>query len=267
MSRPGRDGIGGAADADGEDEGRQWVRVEEEVPRWGVVSRPLTTRRSRELVVDAEVGDDAGSGTAEEPLSTIQEAFNRIPIFVQHDVMIHVAPGTYTEEAPAIHTGPIVQKAQCTLRLVGDAENPERIDVQSGINSTYQGKQSHYVIEGVAFDGLSQFAGLVNLRDCVFRGNGEAAISGKNGRVFAKRCHIGSPEDRYAIWSTLMESYGLVNCHLAASEAAIRANGPGTHRLSANCAVDAPEAFAPDSGSLVIYGEELYVGGRKYTPG
>lgn len=245
---------------------RQWVRIEEEIPRWGVVSRPLTTRRSREFVVDTERGDDANSGTEGEPLATIQETFNRLPIFVQHDTTIRIAPGTYREEDPAIHTGPIVQKAQCSLRVVGDPENPERINVRSGINSTYQGKQSHYTIEGIAFEGLSQFAGPVDLRDCILRGNGEAAISGKNGRVFAKHCHIGSPEDRYAIWSTLMESYGLVNCDLAASEAAIRANGPGTHRLSANCTIDAPEAFVADSGSLIIHGKDLYVGGRRYTP-
>src|SRR5699024_8274168 len=46
---------------------RQWVRVDEEVPKWGLVSRPLTTRRERELVVDP-AGDDENSGTAEEPL-------------------------------------------------------------------------------------------------------------------------------------------------------------------------------------------------------
>lgn len=244
----------------------QWVRIDEEIPKWGVVSRPLTTRRSRELVVDADAGDDAGSGTADEPLSTIQEAFNRVPLVVQHDTTIRVMPGTYTEEDPAIHTGPIVQKAQCSLRLVGDSDSPERVDVRSGINSTYQGKQSHYSIEGLVFDGLSQFAGPVDLRDCVLRGNGDAAISGKNGRVFAKRCRIGSSADRYAIWSTLMEQYGLVDCTLVASEAAIKANGPGTHRLSASCTIDAPTAFDADSGSLLTYGEDLYVGGRKYTP-
>ena len=246
------------------DSGRQWVTIDEEVPCWGLVSRPLTTRRSREIVVEPD-GDDE-SGTESEPLRTIQEAFNRLPVFVQHDTTIRVRPGSYTEEGPAIHTGPIVQKAQCTLELVGDTDEPERVDVRSGINSTYQGKQSHYTIRGLAFDGLSQFAGPVDLRDCVFRGNGDAAISGKNGRVFAKRCRIGSPEDRYAIWSTLIETYGLVDCQLVASEVAIKANGPGTHRLSANCTIDAPEAFDADSGSLVTYGEDLYVGGRRYTP-
>ena len=256
------------ADTDGTDRtDGQWVRVEEEIPQWGVVSRPLTTRRSREFVVDAERGDDGNPGTENDPLSTIQEGFNRLPVFVQHDTTIRVAAGTYTEEEPAIHTGPIVQKAQCTLRLVGDSTEPERVDVRSGINSTYQGKQSHYTIEGISFDGLSQFAGPVDLRDCVFRGNDDAAISGKNGRVFAKRCRIGSPEDRYAIWSTLMESYGLVNCDLVAGETAIKANGPGTHRLSSGCSIDAPDAFDADSGSLITYGEELYIGGKRYTPG
>ncbi len=244
----------------------QWVAVEEEIPQWGVVSRPLSTRRSREFVVDSE-GDDGNPGTEDEPVATVQEVFNRLPVFVQHDITIRVRAGTYTDEGPAIHTGPTVQKAQSMLRLVGDTEEPERIDVRSGINSTYQGKQSHYVIEGMSFDGLSQFAGPVDLRDCVFRGNGDAAISGKNGHVFAKRCRIGSAADRYAIWSTLMESYGLVNCTLVAHEAAIRANGPGTHRLSSGCEIDAPEAFDADSGSLITYGEELYVGGKRYTPG
>ena len=250
----------------GRDADRQWVRIEGEVPRWGLVSRPLTTVRERELVVDSE-GDDEGPGTADDPLATIQAAFNRLPVFVQHDVTIRVRPGSYTDEAPAIHTGPLVQKAQSTLRLVGDPDDPERVAVGSGINSTFWGKQSHYSIQGLAFDGLSQFAGPVDLQDCVFHGNGDAAISGKNGRVFAKRCRLGSPDDRYAIWSTLMETYGLVNCHLAANEAAIRANGPGTHRLSGSCSVDAPAAFDADSGSLIVHGEDLYVGGRRYTPG
>lgn len=244
---------------------RQWVRIDEEVPKWGLVSRPLTTRHERELVVDP-AGDDENSGTDEEPLATIQEAFNRLPVFIQHDTTIRVRAGTYVEEDPAIHTGPLVQKAQCTLELVGDPENPERVAVGSGINSTYYGKQAHYIVRGIAFDGLSQFAGPVNLRDCVFFGNGDAAISGKNGRVFAKRCRIGSPADRYAIWSTLMESYGLVNCEIAAGEVAIKANGPGTHRLSANCEIDAPTAFDADSGSVIIDGENLYVGGARYTP-
>ena len=244
---------------------RQWVRIDEEIPKWGLVSRPLTTRTPREVVVDAR-GDDANPGTESEPLATMQEAFNRLPMFVQHDTTIRVRPGTYTDEAPAIHTGPIVQKAQCTLEIVGDTQSPERVDVHSGINSTYQGKQVHYTIRGIAFDGLSQFAGPVDLRDCVFHGNGDAAISGKNGHVFAKRCRIGTESDCYAIWSTLMESYGLVNCHLAASEVAIKANGPGTHRLAANCTIDAPEPFDADSGSLITHGDELYVGGRRYTP-
>jgi hypothetical protein len=245
---------------------RQWVRIEEEIPKWGVVSRPLTTRRSREFVVDAERGDNENPGTESEPLATIQEAFNRLPVFVQHDTTIRVAAGVYTDEEPAIHTGPIVQKAQCTLRIVGDSDNPGRVDVRSGINSTYQGKQVHYTIRGISFDSLSQFAGPVDLRNCVFRGNGDAAISGKNGHVFAKHCQIGSSEDRYAIWSTLMESYGLVNCELTAGETAIKANGPGTHRLSANCTLDAPAAFDADSGSVITYGEDLYVGGQRYTP-
>ncbi|WP_435077058.1 hypothetical protein [Halococcus sp. AFM35] len=244
---------------------RQWVRIDEEIPKWGLVSRPLTTRRSQDFVVDTR-GDDDNPGTESDPLATMQEAFNRLPIFVQHDTTIRVRPGTYTDEAPAIHTGPIVQKAQCTLEIVGDTDEPERVDVRSGINSTYQGKQVHYTIRGIAFDGLSQFAGPVDLRDCVFHGNGDAAISGKNGHVFAKRCRIGTESDRYAIWSTLMESYGLVNCHLAASEVAIKANGPGTHRLAANCTIDAPEPFDADSGSLITHGDELYVGGRRYTP-
>lgn len=244
---------------------RQWIRIDEETPRWGLVSRPLTTLRERELVVDS-AGDNEGAGTADDPLATIQEAFNRLPVFVQHDVTIRVLPGTYTNEDPAIHTGPLLQKAQCTLRLLGDPDDPEHVAVESGINSTFWGKQSHYSIEGLAFDGLSQFAGPVALRDCVFHGNGDAAISGKNGHVFAKRCEIGSPEDRYAIWSTLMESYGLVNCSLVANEAVIRAGGPGTHRLSGNCLLDAPTAFDADSGSLITHGEDLYVGGRRYTP-
>jgi hypothetical protein len=247
------------------DTGRQWVHVDEEVPRWGLVSRPLTTRRSREIVVDS-AGNDDNPGTENEPLATIQEAFNRLPIFVQHDTTIRVRPGSYTDEGPAIHTGPIVQKAQCTLEIVGDIDDPERVDVRSGINSTYQGKQLHYTIRGIAFDGLSQFAGPVDLRDCVFHGNGDAAISGKNGHVFAKRCRIGAESDRYAIWSTLMESYGLVDCDLAAGEVAIKANGPGTHRLAANCTIDAPTAFDADSGSLITYGDALYVGGQRYTP-
>jgi hypothetical protein len=245
---------------------RQWVHIDEEIPKWGLVSRPLTTRTSREFVVDTH-GDNDNPGTESEPLATMQEAFNRLPMFVQHDTTVHVRPGTYTDEDPAIHTGPIVQKAQCTLKIIGDTQSPERVDVRSGINSTYQGKQVHYTIRGIAFDGLSQFAGPVDLRDCVFHGNGDAAISGKNGHVFAKRCRIGAEGDRYAIWSTLMESYGLVNCHLAASEVAIKANGPGTHRLAANCTVDAPEPFDADSGSLITHGEDLYVGGRRYTPG
>ena len=244
---------------------RQWVTVDEEVPKWGLVSRPLTTRASRELVVDAG-GDDDNPGTEGEPLATIQEAFNRLPIVVQHDTTIRVRPGTYTDEDPAVHTGPIVQKAQCTLELVGDTDEPERVDVRSGINSTYQGKQSHYTIRGLAFEGLSQFAGPVDLRNCVFRGNGDAAISGKNGHVFAKHCRIGSESDKYAIWSTLMENYGLVDCQLAANEVAIKANGPGTHRLSASCTVNAPIAFDADSGSLVTHGEDIYVGGKRYTP-
>jgi hypothetical protein len=245
---------------------RQWVRIEDEIPKWGLVSRPLTTRTSHEIVVDAAAGADGNMGTETEPLATIQEAFNRLPVFIQHDTTIRVRPGSYTDEEPAIHTGPIVQKAQCTLEIVGDTDEPERVEVRSGINSTYQGKQSHYTIRGIAFDGLSQFAGPVDLRDCVFQGNGDAAISGKNGQVFAKRCRIGSKSDSYAIWSTLMESYGLVDCHLAASEVAIKANGPSTHRLSASCTVDAPAAFDADSGSLITYGDELHVGGSRHTP-
>ena len=186
------------------------------------------------------------AGTADDPLATIQAAFNRLPVFVQHDATIRVRPGTYTDEDPAIHTGPLVQKAQCTLRLLGNSDDPERVAVESGINSTFWGKQSHYSIEGLAFDGLSQFAGPVALRDCVFRGNGDAAISGKNGHVFAKRCEIGSPRTATPSGARLMEFYGLVNCHLVANEAAIRAGGPGTHRLSGNCSLDAPTAFDAD---------------------
>jgi hypothetical protein len=65
--------------------------------------RPLISNGDRTIYVDPDGGDDAGDGTEDDPLATIQEALRRVPIYLRHQYVIDLVaaaetPVTYDED-------------------------------------------------------------------------------------------------------------------------------------------------------------------------
>lgn len=208
------------------------------VPSDGHVSRYATTKRDQEIVVDP---NEAGG---------VQKVLNRLPYRIEHNIKIRLADGNHTGNGSSCRTGPTQVNSRGRLYIEGDHYNQCR--VAAGLNGTYGvAKQEHNKVTGIHWDGLSQFSGPIDLRNCRFSGfakpgansSGTAAISGKNGQVHAKGCLIGESLDDYAIWATLMEEYSLTDCTLRARVAAINA-APGCNVGTYGCTIDAPRKFA-----------------------
>lgn len=241
------------------------VTPDETDPAIGVVPRELITDSERTIHV-APDGDDGNDGTSDAPVATIQEAVNRIPLFVVHTLTIDIADGEYTteKERPAIHLGPVMVKGEADLELIGNRKDPSAVYCDRGINWTAFGKLEHMRVHGVHWDHLSQFAGQADVRDCVFRGNGKAAISGKNGHVFFQDCDIGDPEnDRYGVWGIELERMYFDRCTIRGAEYALNVHKGDIYQLAGNNEIDAPETFTMSGGAIATQGTDLYVGGEK----
>lgn len=275
-------------------------------PDIGIVPREIISQRDTTIHVDP-AGDDENDGSEDNPVATIQEAVNRLPLFILHDITIDIADGEYTseKESPAVHVGPVLLKGEGDINLfndmlqnataanttadnseghtfsdtvksafleggkgnvtvAGNESDPSKVYVDVGINWTAFGKLEHMRIKGIHWDFLSQFAGHANVRNCIFRGNGAAAVSGKNGHVFFKNCDIGdSDRDQYAIWGIQLERMYFDYCTLNATEAALNVFNGDIYQLSGRNEVNAPETFTMSGGALATQGTDLYVGGEK----
>lgn len=234
-------------------------------PDIGIVPKELITQRDRTIYVDPS-GDDGGDGTEDDPVATIQEAVNRVPFVILHDIVIDIAEGEYTadKESPAVHVGPFLLKGEGNLNLVGNVDDPSSVYCDVGVNWTGFGKLEHMQVHGVHWGHLSQFAGQADVRDCIFHGSGGAAISGKNGHVFFKRCTIGEPgSDRYAVWGIQLERMYFDDCTINATEVALNVFNGDIYQLSGENVINAPETFAMSGGAIATQGTDLYVGGEK----
>lgn len=238
---------------------------EETEPDIGVVGKELISQRDTTIHVDP-AGDDDNDGSADSPVATIQEAVNRIPLFVLHDFTIDIADGEYTsdKESPAVHAGPFIVKGEADVNLYGNTDDPSAVYCDVGINWTGFGKLEHMRVHGIHWDFLSQFAGQADVRNCVFRGNGAAAISGKNGNVFFKRCDIGDPEnDDFAVWGIQLERMYFDRCTIGATKYALNVFNGDIYQLSGRNTIEAPETFTMSGGAIATQGTDLYVGGEK----
>lgn len=108
--------------------------------------RPIISNGDRTIYVDPNGGDDSANGTRDEPLATIQEAVQRVPIYLRHQYVIDLAtvpetPVTYDEdvlvpavvgtgqaalEKEAVEPGPFLN-----LILRGRENEPEAVEVGS----------------------------------------------------------------------------------------------------------------------------------------
>ena len=62
---------------------------------WNLVEQ--STNVNFTFVVNQSIGDDTANGDSVAPLLTVQEAFDRLPSKIQHDVTVNVNNGTYNE--------------------------------------------------------------------------------------------------------------------------------------------------------------------------
>lgn len=68
---------------------------------------PARTEHALTLYVDAALGDDTNPGTAANPLKTISAALERVPRIIEHNVVISLSAGTYTESIRIYGTLPV----------------------------------------------------------------------------------------------------------------------------------------------------------------
>ena len=229
------------------------------------VSKRLISEQDQTIYVDPS-GDDSNDGSSSNPVATIQEAVNRIPLFLLHDFYIQIANGTYdaNKDYPAVHLGPVVQKGEAKLKIVGNENNPGFVECANGINWTAFGKLQKLELSGIHWGNLSQFAGQAYVTNCEFRGNDSAAISGKSGNVLFDRCDIGDGNnDTYAVWGIMLERMYFKRTSFNATDTAIKANNGCMYHLGYDTSINAPNKFDQHPGSICADGTQLYVGGRK----
>lgn len=269
----------------GIDIGSLEVRPDETNSRIGMVPRKLMTQKDQMLYVNPS-GDDDNPGTMDAPVATIQEAVNRMPLFIVHDFTISIAEGEYTDpkEQPAIHTGPFMVKGRGNFQILGQLKNteamydqlaqtrppfdgalpdPSEVHVDVGINWTGFGKLEHMRLMNIHWDFLSQFAGQAFVSNCEFRGNDLASISGKNGVVYFELSDIGDREnDKYGIWGIELEHMYFERSTISATDAALLVYNGDIYQLGQEMKIDAPKTFLMDPGSIATHGTDLYVGGE-----
>ena len=251
---------------------------------YGLVDRPLQTTRSRTIHVDAVNGSDDATGEDGDPLKTVQEAFNRTPVFIYHEWTIDVADGEYLEgkDTFATRTGLLLVWAGDNFTLLGNTDNPENV-VLNSLNAKAFGKLEDIHFQGFTVRYLSQFAGPAFVRSCRFlgesyRSGSTAALSGKNGRVNVVKSQIGNPENppKYAIQPSLYDMYFVRKSTVYADEYVVDNSYSKQARVqvSRNSSWEAgygmsntgPGVPAEDggtdigSGTLFVYDRTVYVG-------
>lgn len=252
-------------------------------PTYGLVDRPLQTTGERTVYVDPDGSDDA-TGTEDDPLKTVQEAFNRTPVFIYHPWTVQMAHGEYFEgkDTFATRTGLHLVWAGENFVLRGDPDAPEAVTINA-LNAKFFGKLEDCRFRGFSVKYLSQFAGPAFVRDCRFLGKSyrdgaTSGLSGKSGRVNLNKCQIGNREDPpdYAIQPSLFDQYVVRKSTVYAGDYVVD-NSYGKQarvQMSRNSSWEAnyglsdtgPGVSAEDgstdigSGTLFVYDRTVYVG-------
>jgi hypothetical protein len=251
---------------------------------FGLVDRPLQSTGARTLHVDAKNGSDSGAGTEDDPLATVQEAFNRTPVFIYHKWTIDMADGEYLQgkDVFATRTGLHLVWAGNNFTLLGNTDNPENVTINA-LNAKFFGKLEDCQFRGFTVKYLSQFAGPAFVRDCRFLGktyrNGATSgLSGKNGRVNLNQCQIGNREDppTYAIQPSLFDEYFVRQCSVYARDYIVdnsyskqarvqlsrNSSWEAGYGLSDTGACVSAEDGSVDigSGTLFVYNQTAYIG-------
>lgn len=238
----------------------------------GLVDRPLQTTGKRTIHV-APDGSDDNPGTEEEPLATVQEAFNRTPMFIFHEWTIDMADGEYTsgKDTFATRTGLHFVWAANNFTLLGNTNSPENVTINA-LNAKFSGgKHNNCQFKGFTVRYLTQFAGRAWVRDCRFLGKSyrdgrTSALSGKNGLVDIGRSQVGNTEDppNYAITHSLYDNYLLKACEVYAKDYAVNNSYSKQARVQIAGNTTWKTSYGlgdPGSATLMVYDETIYVGG------
>jgi hypothetical protein len=237
----------------------------------GLVDRPLQTTGERTVHVAPDGSDDA-AGTKDDPLATVQEAFNRTPVFIYHEWTIDVADGEYLtgKDNFATRTGLHLVWAADNFTLLGNTDNPENVTINA-LNAKFFGKLEDCQFRGISVKYLTQFAGPAFIRDCRFLGkryrpSKTAALSGKNGNVDVGRSQVGNQEEPpdYAITNSLYDNYLLKACEVYANDYVVDNSYSKQARvqIAGNTTWETSYGLGdPGSATLMVYDETIYVGG------
>lgn len=160
-----------------------------------ILKRQFVTTENLDYHVDPASGDDTNPGTSAEPLATIQEAFDRLPFIIQHDVNIELAAGTYTSEPQTgfhiVNYDKQLNSDEEPFRITGDTANPSNVHLTGDFwfNISIEGRALYRTrIEGVELDGkIQNYGGAISVRNCIINGNSNAgdnvAIDGYGGQT------------------------------------------------------------------------------------
>lgn len=239
---------------------------------FGLVDRPLQTTGERTVHV-APGGSDDGAGTKDDPLGTVQEAFDRTPVFIYHPWTIDMADGEYLtgKDDFATRSGLHFVWAADNFTLLGNTDNPENVTINA-LNAKFAGgKHNNCHFEGFSVKHLTQFAGRAWVRDCRFLGKPyregtTSALSGKNGLVDIGRSQIGNRADPpdYAIQPSLYDNYLLKACDVYSKNYIVDNSYSKQARvqISGNTTWETSYGLGnPGSATLMVYDETIYVGG------
>ena len=128
----------------------------------------IITTSAYTIYVDGSSGNDANDGTSGSKLATIQEAIDRLPDLIAHEVTIDIANTTYSESL--ILENKTATTADGNIKFTGDTSTPSNVVVDGGGTGTcllVKNLPSCPVeIEGIKFnDGDSYGIHFINCKD------------------------------------------------------------------------------------------------------
>lgn len=149
-----------------------------ETNRW-ISDRPLWTTENKTVHVDPVAGSDGAEGTADDPLATITEAFDRMPSIIYHTYHIVLESGTYSEpyrDMPPTFTSAKPHNPPVEIR--GATGNRDDVIIENEIYwSMIHGEQDIAQFRDVTIDGtVGVKFGNVRFENVNFRG--QAGILG-----------------------------------------------------------------------------------------
>jgi len=242
--------------------------VDEESKRWNVADRRITTRERRHIYVDPD-GDDGNDGSEGSPLATLQEAFNRLPFFVNHRTVIHINKGVNTNDAccPNSARNIVNHLKGENLIIRGDPDNPE--DHVIGRQGGGEDANPHWTalafmsdplsctIEGVTFNTQVQpYAATLWFENCIFNSSPEPyisnAVGGYSSLVTLRNCEIGGDSD-YVFSADQFNTMNIQNCTGKVNKTIVHSwNSGGLVRDLGGNDIEAPEGWINNEDASVI---------------